>query len=1675
MSYAAQPNKERLDRIAEKTENPLVKALCKEVLPTYQRNLGDIIEELDEIYGQSVYNLSTLDEFFSLPVTQAMAEIVGEEEVENFKVVAALLMEGQISRSPYRRSYRSRAFAFHAQSIIEAFLAFAWSCLCDETVIELLSTDTMQIWGHSYRFAAELAKGNQEVEEIIRETMLGQRNTEVLSRAIINALFISGNTELLQLLMDMLLAARLQEGFRQAVLENADAGSRVAFVSVFRLCMEEDLFRYSSAARALYTWTGLAWAEPNPRFTKALASCAFECLTDRQARDRYRKSSNPLECYLAFWADATEEVTDAYDAIDQLLASKEKQRRLVGWLFVDSTEAPAFQHATAMEHLEEPDDETLAWALDNLAVNHAATHYYAYAKLEEVKERPWAAFPEEASERRAQFDALSSLVSRLSPKAMVFEESLFPFMKVELSREKPIDCLLSLCAYDLDETLIARIADLLPLLTADQRGAFYMKIVDPDKSEFQRTLIYRAFGDKSVYNKRGALRKLAVSTSVTADDIDVVCDALKSKSNEFRKDAIAFLSERPTTLQNQAVRLLAHGKEPQVQAAIELLLKSDELIQKNRGLVQEIREGSWSAQTQALVDQLPDDTPCGEEDGQFFPSQEAVAEEAIANLEKRGAAILPHPCSSHGQGRRSGALSALSRNRRLNARQLQALMPQEHDVERLFERLNAVIERHGDFEYETLCYDGSREMARLGDVSYRLWPLADLQDTSQGPETLAMIPFAGEFRSALEPFRGTAVDTLMLGFAVGHKECYGIDAPFPYRLSSWYRKAVEPIASTLPRVLAERYGDRAGALFELIRLSLGEMDQGALLDAALPLYLSVLDLFGPDELFTPCLEQEGKGTRLDHFGNKTPAEMPPVRFFRDIITRLDLSDAQLERWLAAELPLEHRSGYQLSSIKLGHLARAIARDIVPEACLCPWVKYGSPRNLRELSAVSQGATAQGEELGQSYPWLIDAARAIVSSIVESEALRGQLPTPFSVRCYELSPFPDASMLCKLLAGIDKTGFFRGYFYRGTTKQEVLSFLVSRCFPSTEDTAETLRLCAQQAGIDDIRLVDTAMYAPQWAKLVERATGWEGLASAVWFFHAHIDERFSAAKETEVAYYSPLSPEQFNEGAFDADWFIDVYTTLGKKRFDVLYKSARFISQGNAFYKRSQIFVDAALGKLEARALEEEIARTRNKDKLRAYAVVPLGKQREKEIARRYEFIRKFEHESKAFGAQRRSSEARAVLSALQNLASTAKLGSVERLTWLMEDAIREADAPFFEGATIDDYHVAVSIDERGQASLDITRRGKRLKSVPSPLRKHPTVAAFKEEVGRLRNQRERVTAIMESMMVDGTPMLVSELLGVLSNPALAPLAASLLWIDDAGVSGFPVVGSEGLCLENARGSHIPLSSSQELCIAHPFHLLAEGTWGPWMRIVIERGIVQPFKQALREFYPMTADEKKGTSSTNRYSGNQIQPKKAAALLKRRGWTVDYEEGLQKVNRRKDVTVRMYALADWFSPADMEYPTIEEVSFFDGRGSTSRPIEEIDPILFSEAMRDIDLAVSVAHAGGVDPEASHSTVEMRIAIAKEMTALLGLDNVSFGATHATIAGSRGIYSVHMGSGIIHGQERGMISVIPVHSQHRGRLFLPLMDDDPKTAEIISKIVLFAEDEKITDPSILAQIR
>lgn len=101
--------------------------------------------------------------------------------------------------------------------------------------------------------------------------------------------------------------------------------------------------------------------------------------------------------------------------------------------------------------------------------------------------------------------------------------------------------------------------------------------------------------------------------------------------------------------------------------------------------------------------------------------------------------------------------------------------------------------------------------------------------------------------------------------------------------------------------------------------------------------------------------------------------------------------------------------------------------------------------------------------------------------------------------------------------------------------------------------------------------------------------------------------------------------------------------------------------------------------------------------------------------------------------------------------------------------------------------------------------------------------------------------------------------------------------------------------------------------------------------------------------------------------------------------------------------------------------------------------------------------------------------MRANLLRETCELLGIQNVKFKNSHVVIDGELNEYSIHLGSGVVHRLPGGHVCIVAVGAQHRGRLFLPFADDDPRTAEIISKTLLLARDSEIQDPTILEQLR
>ena len=354
----------------------------------------------------------------------------------------------------------------------------------------------------------------------------------------------------------------------------------------------------------------------------------------------------------------------------------------------------------------------------------------------------------------------------------------------------------------------------------------------------------------------------------------------------------------------------------------------------------------------------------------------------------------------------------------------------------------------------------------------------------------------------------------------------------------------------------------------------------------------------------------------------------------------------------------------------------------------------------------------------------------------------------------------------------------------------------------------------------------------------------------------------------------------------------------------------------------------------------------------------------------------------------------------------------------------------------------------------------------------PSVAELLGRAKAIETQQRRMRVALEAAMCREEVFYAVELRRLLAHPTLAPMLAQLVWVADGGL-GYPAGGGAALLAPDGRRT--PLADDTPLRIAHPYDLFHSGQWSLWQRDCFRAERIQPFKQVFRELYLLTPAEVADGDRSRRYAGQQVQPRQAAALLSGRGWLIRHDEGVQRTFHERGIVATLGFLGDLLTPGEVEGVTVETVSFGrPGEWWLPLPLADIPPLVFSEVMRDLDLVVSVAHSGGVDPEASASTVDSRAALLRETLDLLRLGNVRLDGRHALIEGKLGSYAVHLGSGVVHRRPGGAVCIIPVHGQHRGRLFLPFADDDPKTAEVMSKVLLLARDDQIRDPTILEQL-
>ena len=552
----------------------------------------------------------------------------------------------------------------------------------------------------------------------------------------------------------------------------------------------------------------------------------------------------------------------------------------------------------------------------------------------------------------------------------------------------------------------------------------------------------------------------------------------------------------------------------------------------------------------------------------------------------------------------------------------------------------------------------------------------------------------------------------------------------------------------------------------------------------------------------------------------------------------------------------------------------------------------------------------------------------------------------------------------------------------------------------------------------------------------------------------------------------LSAEQRADGVIDVQWFHLAYKAVGSaKRWDAIEEAAKFLGYGQG-HKKAGRLADVLLGITKKKELVDGIKKKNLKEYVKLLGLLPLPKDEAKkqtELIDRHKVLVEYERYARTLSSLGKEPALAAARLGMENLAVTAGFGDPMRLEWAV-GAKQVAD--LLEGPVqLKIKNVAVTLSLTGEAEpvIEQTKDGKPLKSIPPDIKKLPKVVELLERAKGLKRMSSSTKRSLELAMCAGDEFDADELRLLMAHALVKPLLSRLV-LQAGEIRGYPA--NEGKALRDHTGKNFPLKAGQTWIIAHPLDLLKAGDWPAWQAECFRSERVQPFKQVFREVYTLTPAEKEEASQSTRFAGQQVNPQQSAALFASRGWST--REGTDKLFRRDNLVASVQFDHGYGTPGEVEGLTLSSVEFH-RRGDWQKiPLAEIPGKIFSEVMRDLDLVASVAHVGGIDPEASQSTVEMRQTLLKETCSLLKIANVRFENKHALIKGDLGDYSVHLGSGTVHKQPGGFLCVVPVHSQHRGRLFLPFADDDPRTAEVISKTILLARDKEIQDPSILSQI-
>ena len=521
-----------------------------------------------------------------------------------------------------RRSYRSDHYLSYADRIGRILMHFRDECCLDADIRDVLTghlPEDARCYLKSRRtraagfapevLAYELDKDDPGLEAIVTDIVNGDSEFSVVSHDLIQGIVMSRNPRMHQLLCRLLLAAKLQEGLRQAICEKADWGTKEAFHAILSAIAEHDLIRYSSVKRAVGTWIGVISEETRDldRISGKSVELICRCLMDTAFREECLASGDAMAIHIALWSATFDNIQKGFGMLDRLIEQGTHHQVLTAGYFVATLDNEILRQRVARKALKTHRDR-----YDILAAYLPS--FLPYPRIMAHRMSQAQAYPEvkhyfDDNEEAKEFsDWLFEMFQSMQKKELVFDPCIFPWYCARLKKSELIEKSMILAAAMMDQERIDKLCPYIGACEAFARDLYFKMMTMGEKTPAVRKAIIDGLQDKSADTRKAAFER-AKGMELTPEEYRQIEQMLRLRYDDLRRNGMELLMKQPDgALEATVRRLLASSGTAMRTAGLDMVTqlgKREDRAAVAEGCLEAVRAISEpTTQEKILIDAL---------------------------------------------------------------------------------------------------------------------------------------------------------------------------------------------------------------------------------------------------------------------------------------------------------------------------------------------------------------------------------------------------------------------------------------------------------------------------------------------------------------------------------------------------------------------------------------------------------------------------------------------------------------------------------------------------------------------------------------------------------------------------------------------------------------------------------------------------------------------------------------------------------------------------------------------------------------------------------------------------------------------------------------------------------------------------------------------------------------